>query len=441
MTQVEWEEEMAAKVLRATQNEIYLEMRFFDVPLSALQWKSREGIATFATDGNFLFYPAEALFRLYKDNPVFLNRLYLHSVLHCVFSHLWLKESRDSKIWSLACDIVVEYTIDTLEKSCTKRPLSFFRKQVYEELLKGKKRMAAALVYDWLLTKDKDKIEALLYEFYTDNHSFWPQEEKLSNKQQETAQNWDRIRRQSSMEMEKNGKDKSQGEQTLKQELETKRSRRSYKEFLRKFTVLKEELHCDPEEFDLNFYTYGLQLYGNMPLIEPLESREVLKIQEFVIVLDTSFSTSGSLVKQFLKETFSILSERDCFFHRSKLRIIQCDDKVQMDEQITKQEELDRMLRRFTLVGGGGTDFRPAFQYIHELQEQGELRDLRGVLYFTDGKGIYPKKGPKYPVAFCFLEDYEERQVPVWAMQVRIAPEELKEQGKTKERLGKQYEY
>ena len=47
--------------------------------------------------------------------------------------------------------------------------------------------------------------------------------------------------------------------------------------FCVKFSVLREELHADPDEFDLNYYTYGLRLYGNMPLIEPVESREVKK--------------------------------------------------------------------------------------------------------------------------------------------------------------------
>lgn len=48
-------------------------------------------------------------------------------------------------------------------------------------------------------------------------------------------------------------------------------------------------MHIDPDEFDYNFYTYGLSHYGNMPLIEPVEQREVRRIQDFVIVIDTSF--------------------------------------------------------------------------------------------------------------------------------------------------------
>ena len=62
-------------------------------------------------------------------------------------------------------------------------------------------------------------------------------------------------------------------------------------------------MQTDPDSFDQAFYTYGLSLYGNMPLIEPLETREVQRIQQFVIVIDTSMSCSGELVQRFLEET------------------------------------------------------------------------------------------------------------------------------------------
>ena len=47
-------------------------------------------------------------------------------------------------------------------------------------------------------------------------------------------------------------------------------------------------MRLDPDEFDYVYYTYGLKLYRNMPLIKPLEYREVKRIQEFVIAIDTS---------------------------------------------------------------------------------------------------------------------------------------------------------
>ena len=96
-----------------------------------------------------------------------------------------------------------------------------------------------------------------------------------------------------------------------------------------------------------------------------------------------------------------------------------------MDEVVTAGEELETLLQRFTVIGGGGTDFRPAFSYVNQLIETGEVKNLSGLLYFTDGKGIYPKKKPEYQTAFLFLEDYEEAKVPPWAIRLRLEPEEF----------------
>ena len=90
-------------------------------------------------------------------------------------------------------------------------------------------------------------------------------------------------------------------------------------------------MHLDPDEFDLNFYTYGLSVYGNMPLIEPLETRESKKIEELALVIDTSYSTSGELVRAFLAETYTLLKGRENFFHRMNLHLIQADNTVQQD--------------------------------------------------------------------------------------------------------------
>ena len=61
------------------------------------------------------------------------------------------------------------------------------------------------------------------------------------------------------------------------------------------------------DEFDYIFYTYGLKLYKKMPLIEPLEYKDVKKIREFVIAIDTSGSVQGELVQTFLQKTYNIM--------------------------------------------------------------------------------------------------------------------------------------
>ena len=57
--------------------------------------------------------------------------------------------------------------------------------------------------------------------------------------------------------------------------------------------------------------------------------------------------------------------------------------------------------------------------------EKGEMKKPAGLLYFTDGLGVYPQKMPAYRTAFLFLEDYEETAVPPWAMRLRLETEDL----------------
>ena len=88
---------------------------------------------------------------------------------------------------------------------------------------------------------------------------------------------WENLGRQTELSMEESGRRAGQDTavQALQAQVQAGRSRRTYRDFLRRFAVWHEEPHLDPEEFDLGFYSYGLRTYGNLPLIEPLESREV----------------------------------------------------------------------------------------------------------------------------------------------------------------------
>ena len=83
-------------------------------------------------------------------------------------------------------------------------------------------------------------------------------------------------------------------------------------------------------------------------------------------------------------------------------------------------------MEHFRLQGGGGTDFRPAFEYVENLILEKQFHDLRGLLYFTDGRGIYPKKKPPFETAFIFCEEScESSQVPAWAIRLVIPRQDL----------------
>ena len=194
-----------------------------------------------------------------------------------------------------------------------------------------------------------------------------------------------------------------------------------YSAFLMKFAAHREErMQIDEAEFDYAFYTYGLKLFGRIPLIEPLEYKEVKLIREFIIAIDTSGSCSGEAVEGFLIKTYNILRQTQTFASNMNIHIVQCDASIQEDAKIESQKELEKYIAHMTLKGFGGTDFTPVFEYADRMLENGEIRHLDGLLYFTDGYGVFPTRPPVYKTAFVFLDKAEEVRVPSWAMKVYL---------------------
>ena len=205
------------------------------------------------------------------------------------------------------------------------------------------------------------------------------------------------------------------------------RERYDYREFLRKFAVFREELTVDPDSFDYNFYTYGLSLYGNMPLIEPLEIQRseksfgICHCDRYLYVL---FRRTGTEISG--GNLWDLNATAGIFFQKVNIHIIQCDEKVHSDVKITGAEELQEYMNSLELYGDGGTDFRPAFAYVEELMEKREFENLKGLVYFTDGYGLFPAKMPPYRTAFVFMEqEPEDVDIPAWAMKLVITEEEL----------------
>ena len=201
-----------------------------------------------------------------------------------------------------------------------------------------------------------------------------------------------------------------------------------FREFLKRFSALSEEMKVSTEEFDYVYYTYGLARYGNMPLVEPLEYQESRRIREFVIAIDTSASCAGGLVKHFVEKTYDVLRSTAAFGRKVNVHIVQCDCDVRKDTKITSVRDLDGEFGEFEARGFGGTDFRPVFKYVDELVKSRELPNLKGMIYLTDGIGKYPEEAPGYECVFVFVdEDGARRTVPPWAMKVLMTEDEIME--------------
>lgn len=427
-------ENICRKILESSRNALYINMRYLDVALSSLAWEITTDIPRIGTDGLKIAYEPHYLTDLYRENPMLVNRVYLHMVFHCIFRHLFRPCPEDRELWNLSCDMAVEALIDGMHHRSIRMGVHPFRRAVYDELRKTLKVLTAEGIYRELTKADyrPEQRARMVQEFCIDDHTYWPaspEEEgpkPPSPLMAKLKKHWkdvsDRMQTELSI-----GREAGTEDGDLSDELAVEnRERYDYRTFLKKFAVLKEEMQIDPDSFDYVFYSYGLQMYGNMPLIEPQEWKETHKIEEFVIVIDTSMSCSGDLVRKFLEETYHILAETESFFRKVHIRILQCDDAVRADQLITTGEELKQYMDHLQLYGDGGTDFRPAFTYVQQLIDQGEFKNLKGLLYFTDGKGTFPRKRPPYDAAFIlFREDYKEVSVPPWAIRLMLDEEDL----------------
>ncbi len=249
------------------------------------------------------------------------------------------------------------------------------------------------------------------------------QQEELENK-------WKEISERMLVDLETSSKEWGDKSDSMVQSLKKiNRDKYDYHTFLQKFSTIKEDIQLNDEEFDYVYYIYGLNRYGNMPLIEPLEYKEARKIHDFVIAIDTSGSCAGEVVQKFLDKTYSIFSQQENFFRKINLHIIQCDAMIQSDVKITNKEEFKEYMRTVEFRGFGGTDFRPVFEYVNEMIDHHEFDDLRGLIYFTDGNGVYPKRRPDYETAFVFVDDDEfDYEVPSWAMKLVLETSEITEE-------------
>jgi predicted metal-dependent peptidase len=89
-----------------------------------------------------------------------------------------------------------------------------------------------------------------------------------------------------------------------------------------------------------------------------------------------------------------------------KMVNIYCDAEVAHVDEFEQTEELS-----FEAHGGGGTDFRPVFEYV-------ESKSLRPacLIYLTDGYGSFPDTPAPYPVLWVMTTDVQ----PPWGEYVRI---------------------
>lgn len=411
--------ELAGQILALARDNILVSLRFLDVALLHLEWQDKGAIGCIATDGSTVWYDPEYILKLYQRDPRLVTRSMLHLLLHCIFYHSFAYDKVERELWDLAVDMAVEAVIQEMGLAMTSLDTDGEAEGKLRVWREDVGALTAERIYKYMRHNPITPRERqeLIRLFYRDNHERWVPAEEI----QMTPEQWKKIGERVKADLKSFTKSRTNTQGLEKNLTEATRDRYDYGAILKRFTVMGEDLTVNDEEFDYIYYTYGLEQYGNMPLIEPLEYKDARKVKEFVIALDTSASCRGPVVKEFLNKTYSLLKGAENFFTRINVHIVQCDNEVQSDTRITCDEDFQEFLTHGRLQGFGATDFRPVFEYVDSLLEQGEFENLKGLIYFTDGYGIYPERMPGYDVIFAFLEEDEMRQpVPPWSMKVVI---------------------
>lgn len=481
--------EVAAMALDESRTSLMMSFRYLDRALFKMPLVPADLDATLTTDGKQVFFDPRAVLLRYRHDPNELARDLLHTILHCVFRHPFKTERENIGVWSEACDIVVETIAMEMCKKRFRSPDDARRHKVAEQLTKEVGTLVPAKLYRARMSGSENGVRTFVEPdmigirkaspiadavaanpprdmslFERDSHSAWDlrpttkvkseddqdsegtpdhsdepiddvqpgfdeNSENPSNPEgnEDYAAEWEEIAKQIEADLKSFSLSQGTDAGSLVNMLSLANRRQvDYTEFLRNFATMTEDLCANPEEFDYIFYTYGLEHYGNMPLVEPLEYYEHHRLREFVIALDTSGSCSGELVRMFVTRTYDILNESALFGHSVHVRILQCDARVQNDTIITNREDFARFSANLEVMGGGGTDFRPVFDYVGNLIAHGEFTDLRGLIYFTDGMGTFPEIPPPYETAFVFVEEEGlPRSVPPWAMKVVIDQDQI----------------
>lgn len=130
------------------------------------------------------------------------------------------------------------------------------------------------------------------------------------------------------------------------------------------------------------------------------------------IFMDSSGSIYAvpHLIDRFFAETGGIFTD----VKPREIIVIWCDSVVRATYRITDENDLNDCYVDGA-QGGGGTDFRPPFEWI---EEQG-IEDIDMAIYLTDGDGTFPSEPPPYPVLWGDISHYKEKY-PKWARVIEI---------------------
>lgn len=370
---------------------------FFGTLALHLRLKPVDRMPTAATDGRNYFYNPKFVEKL---DDAELNFLTAHEVLHPALGHLWRRGSRDPLIWNHAADYCINGMI--IESDPTGKDFKMIKGGLYDPKYKG---MFSEEIYD-ILINDEGYVKQAKQQAgqgnggTIDSHDEWdnPQsggddddDADSGNGGDNTDADWKGRLVQASQVAEGKGRGVTPAaiKRLLKDLIEPQKN---WKELLAEF--VQQEIN------DYGFTPPNRHhLWRDMILPDFTEQVDIIK--DLVFAIDTSGSIGDREIRTFISECVGCMNQ---FGGRVRGWLIYCDADIGAVYELEDAEHSRP-------VGGGGTDFRPVFDWVKDNTE-----DCAGVVYLTDGYGTFPQSPPHYPVLWVLTTDYE---VP-WGNSTRI---------------------
>lgn len=121
-----------------------------------------------------------------------------------------------------------------------------------------------------------------------------------------------------------------------------------------------------------------------------------------VFAADSSGSVTPEMFTRIMAEAKGIIAD----LNPAQFIALVCDtavhNEVELEDVSDISEVLDAFERQGGVKGGGGTDFRPVFEWIKEHDVHPDQ-----LVFVTDGYGVFPDEEPPYPVIWASISRFD----------------------------------
>lgn len=355
---------------------------YFGTLASKVELVCNENIESFKSDGKVLEYNDDYLTTLETGE---LEFIFANAAMHKSLAHESRKNNRSGWLWQMATDMAIN---DMLVENGLELPYG----AQYRVRFKGMyaEEIYAELKDDMLREDDNLEYEA------DDEGDVQDKDKKQDSDKQESELSESELEQQLQEEILK--------EQLLAQEaislLESEFKKGEAPQSIERFFKLDFEGKIDwREELKVAIDKFHKDDYVLIPPNKKFLSAGIYLpscvSQRFklVIAVDSSGSVDETLLNEFLSEINFLMA----LVQNYQIDLLVCDDKILSHRTFFSGDSLD-----CDVVGMGGTDFRPVFEFVEY-----ELEDIKLLLYFTDLEGFFPNKTPNYSVKWISPKELE----------------------------------